>query len=243
MIVPRFVAYKITNTVSGKAYIGLTGRSLRSRWLQHQSAARCGSSVVLHRAIRKYGAEAFSIEQVASSRTFEGLCETERLLIHQHDTFSPKGYNLTRGGEGLLGVTPSANVRARAREVGRANRGRRWTEEQRVNLVAVRVAGRATNSARNGVGIVTYDGVEYPSLAALAQSYGRSNEWATTRLRNGAAVSASGRVGRRRAKTSRPVILAGVVYPSIRACSQQARHSQRVVYRMLETGQATFAEI
>lgn len=241
MSTPRFAAYKVTNTVNGKAYIGVTGGAVRARWLAHLSAARNGCPFALHRAIRKHGADAFRIQQIATSQTFADLCEAEKVLIAQHGTFSPHGYNLTRGGEGSDGHAVTPLVRARTAQIGRANRGRRWTGEQRLALSEVRMAGRAANSATNGVGVVTYGGVEYPSLGALARAHGRSKEWATTRLRKGDAVSVSGKAGRRRTKTSKPVVLAGVIYPSIRACSQQARHSQRVIYRMLQSGEATFA--
>jgi group I intron endonuclease len=110
------LAYKVTNVANGKAYIGITAGTLRRRWLAHLSdaaAERRGS--LLHRAIRKYGVGAFRIEVLATAVDLRELKVLERALIAAHGTFvtAGRGYNLTAGGEGMLGYKASQEARAK----------------------------------------------------------------------------------------------------------------------------------
>lgn len=94
--------YAITNTVNGKRYIGLTTLSLADRWSKHKWDAANGRKFAIHRAICKYGADKFIVEQIASLPRDLGedeLCALERLIIAQENTLIPVGYNMTKGGE------------------------------------------------------------------------------------------------------------------------------------------------
>lgn len=103
---------------TGKRYVGITSKTIDARWKQHVSdAARHRSNSVLHAAIRKYGQEAFSLEQIGSCDTWEAACEMEKAEIASRGTFSPDGYNLTLGGDGLLGVKHSEEFKAFISEV------------------------------------------------------------------------------------------------------------------------------
>lgn len=95
----NFIAYCITNQVNGKRYIGITKRSLTLRFSGHVLAAQKGGHNGLRNAIRKYGAEAFKIEHIASAFDRDSLLDLECLLIAQEGTLTPHGYNLTTGGE------------------------------------------------------------------------------------------------------------------------------------------------
>lgn len=53
--------YKITGNC-GRGYVGVTKRGAMVRWKQHIKDAKNGANFVLHRAIRKYGAEWFTIQ-------------------------------------------------------------------------------------------------------------------------------------------------------------------------------------
>lgn len=98
-----FRAYRITNLLNGKSYIGITTADIAVRWKQHVGWARCRKSKQpLANAIRKYGPEKFVIEHIASASSWEDLCATEVLLIAQEGTFGG-GYNATRGGDGMIG--------------------------------------------------------------------------------------------------------------------------------------------
>lgn len=103
---------------SGKLYIGITSKTLAARWRQHRynaakelkskAATECRA---LYNAIRKYGAEAFTLTTLATSGDWDELCQLEKLLIAEHAARWPSGYNLTEGGDGALGSKPSVQAR------------------------------------------------------------------------------------------------------------------------------------
>ena len=55
----KTIIYKITNRINGKVYIGQTRMSLNVRWWHHCNRKDCPA---LHHAIKKYGAENFTVE-------------------------------------------------------------------------------------------------------------------------------------------------------------------------------------
>lgn len=118
---PFGIIYKITCVASGKSYIGITTRDLKSRWKGHIDSARDRRE--WHRAIaaaiRKYGADQFTMEHIASAFNEEGLCATERELILQENTLSPHGYNLSSGGEGLFEPSQETIERMRNSHLGK----------------------------------------------------------------------------------------------------------------------------
>lgn len=89
------IIYKITNKVNGKSYIGQTRYSLEFRWRQHIHKK---DNTYFHNAIRKYGAENFSIEILEECEVSK-LNEREMFYIAKLNTFK-EGYNLTIGGDG-----------------------------------------------------------------------------------------------------------------------------------------------
>lgn len=113
-----FLAYKITHLESGKAYIGITTRTLAHRWSRHVSASKVRASA-LAGAIIRYGADQFGIEQIASATCKDDLFDLERMLIVQHQTRAPFGYNLTAGGEGAFDPSESTRMKISAIHRGR----------------------------------------------------------------------------------------------------------------------------
>lgn len=107
------IAYKITCRENGKSYIGITTRKLDRRWYEHKYVENsCGQ--LLAKAIKKYGEDAFDIEQIASC--FGGandLKQLEKDLIQQFGTKVPNGYNLTDGGDGVFGLKHSNGAKAK----------------------------------------------------------------------------------------------------------------------------------
>lgn len=99
--------YLITNLVNGKLYVGCTRVSIARRWAQHCSAARKGSSLAIHRAIRKYGVDNFKIEVLEVANTIELMLSAEIRWITSHNCIVPNGYNLTMGGEGVDFTVPA----------------------------------------------------------------------------------------------------------------------------------------
>ena len=95
--------YKIINTVNDKVYVGQTVRPIRTRFYQHlRDAYKMDpqKKIKLHRAIRKYGKEKFSVELIEECPK-ELLDEREQYWIREYDSYK-NGYNATLGGGGHL---------------------------------------------------------------------------------------------------------------------------------------------
>jgi hypothetical protein len=95
------VVYMIKNLLDGKRYIGKTSgknkfAAVQLRWARHLSMARLGNGFLLHRAIRKHGAECFSIYPIEVFRTEGAAFSSEKRWILR---VSP-AYNLSAGGQG-----------------------------------------------------------------------------------------------------------------------------------------------
>ena len=96
--------YKVTNKVNGKIYIGQTCRTINARWSEHlrDAFSKTGKrKFIIHSAIKKYGADAFSIEQIEECPNAE-LDSRERYWINFYDSHN-HGYNVDLGGKGSKG--------------------------------------------------------------------------------------------------------------------------------------------
>lgn len=109
------IAYLITHRASGRAYVGITVKTLSARWAAHQSAARRGAKTHIANAIRAYGADAFAVEQIGEAMDRVEAAELERRLIVERGTMTPAGFNLTSGGEKNVGFTLAPEVREKQR--------------------------------------------------------------------------------------------------------------------------------
>jgi group I intron endonuclease len=92
---PAAIIYLVTNSINGKRYVGLTRFPVRDRWRQHVYNANYGLRTYLYSAMRKYGAENFSIQPIASCLSVETASLVEREAIR---SLRPE-YNQTNGGE------------------------------------------------------------------------------------------------------------------------------------------------
>jgi len=102
-----FTIYKATNTVNNKSYIGFDS-NWPKRISQHKSNAVTGSTSPFCNAIRKHGWTMFNWEPIYQSTDGEHCLRVmENYFINEHRTFigytDSNGYNLTLGGEGVLG--------------------------------------------------------------------------------------------------------------------------------------------
>lgn len=104
--------YRITNTATGKAYIGLTSGSVRQRFSQHRAPCNTRGRRPLARAMRKHGLAAFVVETLYEAVDAAEAARVERAMIAQYGTMVPGGYNLTVGGEPGAGSKRSAEARA-----------------------------------------------------------------------------------------------------------------------------------
>lgn len=83
------------------------------------NARRKNKTFAVHSAIRKYGQESIEVETLASADDWGLLAAMEISAIAKHGTYSPEGYNLTRGGEGMLDLSPESRLKKSAALTGR----------------------------------------------------------------------------------------------------------------------------
>ena len=94
------IIYKITNNINNKVYIGATYQCLKSRFSQHLREVKYGSKLKIHSAIREFGKENFSIEEICRTVDKNKLYLLERKYIKFFNS-KDKGYNSTDGGIGV----------------------------------------------------------------------------------------------------------------------------------------------
>jgi len=94
--------YKIENIINGKVYIGQT-QDIYKRWHEHQRMLQNGTHYNRHLsgAYNKYGPDSFRYS-ILEECDIEDLHEREIYWINYYNSFN-NGYNLTLGGEGILG--------------------------------------------------------------------------------------------------------------------------------------------
>ena len=93
--------YKVTNRINGKIYIGQTSQTIKRRWNQHIYESNKTIEPyrsALHRAIKKYGVDAFDIVEVEECNN-DMLNEREIFWINYYNSYH-NGYNLDLGGNG-----------------------------------------------------------------------------------------------------------------------------------------------
>lgn len=93
------IIYKATNKINGKAYIGQTVQKFKSRINDHTKKSAREKSV-FHKAIHKYGKEAFEWEIIYNNISIEELDNLEKASIIKYNTnvVDGYGYNLEDGG-------------------------------------------------------------------------------------------------------------------------------------------------
>ena len=128
--------YLITNTVTGKQYVGQS-RGIKKRFARHKRAARTKhkrEAFYLHNSIAKHGVDSFKFEVLLYAKDPEYLNLMEQRCIKAYGTVSPNGYNLDTGG----GVSRTLSEDARKKLIGRPawNKGVPATEEQKLRQSA-----------------------------------------------------------------------------------------------------------
>jgi len=115
-------------------YVGYTTRNLERRWKCHCYEAQSSKGgFVLHKAIRKYSKDAFTIEELYQSADLDHTLKMkENQFIMEHKTHVTEGgYNLTMGGEGSNGYIKSEKT---CRKISEANKGKVPSDEARRNM-------------------------------------------------------------------------------------------------------------
>src|ERR1035437_1298824 len=112
------IVYLITNLVNGKVYVGQTRQPIEYRFTQHRSNARNGSNYALSKAIRKYGEESFTIQELSSHESDEELSLAEIASFYIYKTSNQRYcYNLTYGGDGTR-ATPTTCAKISRAQMG-----------------------------------------------------------------------------------------------------------------------------
>lgn len=143
------IIYKATNKANGKVYIGQTVRTLSERMTEHQRH----HATAFDKALQKYGADGFVVEQIDTAETMEELNQKEEFWIQHYGCIVPDGYNMCNGGGNTKGFHHSEESRRKMGEakadvfVGDGNPffGKTHTEESK----------RKMSSARKGMAHLT----------------------------------------------------------------------------------------
>jgi plasmid maintenance system antidote protein VapI len=115
------IVYKITNSLNGLAYVGLSVHDGRTRWRGHlMNARKQHPQQLVDKAIRKHGAENFVyevIETIDRGQAVAYLEQREQFWIHKLKTFDRRfGYNLSLGTYTNVGHTRTRAYRQAAKE-------------------------------------------------------------------------------------------------------------------------------
>lgn len=109
---PLGCIYTATCT-DGTVYVGITIAGYEMRKARHLSNASAGVQYHFYRALRKYGADAFTWSILSEGHTWDELCELERREIAALKERGVRIYNMTSGGDGTPGrtITPESSKR------------------------------------------------------------------------------------------------------------------------------------
>ncbi len=140
--------YFAENKLNGKMYIGQTSCSLKDRRDGHLTLSRSksvGSDRVFMRALRKYGIEAFVWGVFYVSENEDDLISVEVEMIALFNSKVPNGYNMTDGGDGVVGCPRSDVWRKR---ISDAMKGKRHTEESKQKMSKALKGRRLSSETR-----------------------------------------------------------------------------------------------
>ena len=110
--------YKISFP-NGKCYIGLTTRTIKERWVEHNNHAKAGNTRRLYNALRKYNmVDTFQMIVIDTAETEEELCEKEiaHIEINNSNSEGRNGYNMNDGGDGVFGYRHTEEGRQKISE-------------------------------------------------------------------------------------------------------------------------------
>lgn len=144
--------YKITNKVNNKSYIGFTTNP-KKRWYKHIWSSTHDSCLYIHNTIRKYGIKNFTFEVIYQSWDVDhclNVMEPYFIKLYRSYWKTGNGYNLTLGGEGVLGHTVSEKLKL---EISKRNTGRKYTPEQIRRMSDNRMGYRHSEETKRKIGL------------------------------------------------------------------------------------------
>lgn len=130
------IIYKATNLVNGKIYIGKTSRKLEVRIKEHVYRANKGvGKSAFAQALVKYGENNFNWCVIDEAYSLDELNDKEVFWIEFYNSYRAnnfqKGYNLTVGGEGVIGYKYTNDDREKIRL---SRIGKNHSDETRVKI-------------------------------------------------------------------------------------------------------------
>lgn len=135
---------------NGKKYIGITSKKPTARWENGKGYTK-EHQPVMYYAIQKYGWDNIQHNILFTDLTEQEAQHKERELISQYHTCihdaTPMGYNMTLGGEGMLGLKQSDKTKQTNRE---------------------RLLGKKGKDCVNSRPVIC-DGIEYESLCQFCE--------------------------------------------------------------------------
>ena len=115
----NYYIYVIHNLLNNKIYVGRTNQP-KLRWYRHRSASAGQKSTrgcYVHRAMAKYGLENFTYTVIQRLHLFKECSAAEIYWVKYYQSRNPEfGYNLTDGGEGVVGHIVSEVTKQKMRE-------------------------------------------------------------------------------------------------------------------------------
>lgn len=138
-------------------YVGFTQKTIKQRWVKHCWDAENGRKTILCNSIRKYGKKSFTTETIFGDEDDDYTLKVmEPKFIKEYNTFMDAGgYNMTLGGDGLLGSKQHNYCRKETnRKLSDEHRhklslshiGRKFSEEHRLKLSHAAKNRRKPNS-------------------------------------------------------------------------------------------------
>ena len=145
----KYFVYKHTFP-NNKVYIGITQQEPEKRW--KNGFGYDSHQELMKKAIKKYGWENIKHEILFKKLTKKEACEKEIELIALYDsTNKQKGYNISKGGEGTIGVKPTMESKEKnriahldkkasletRRKISESNKGKhnkKISEEQKIKI-------------------------------------------------------------------------------------------------------------
>lgn len=130
--------YLITNTVNNKKYVGQSikrkDKDYLTRFKEHIDLSSSKHLTKLRSAIRHYGIDAFKTELLLDDVSESDIDNQEKYYIDYYNTYylNDKGYNMTRGGQGIHGYLHTETTKQKI-----SNASRKLWEEYRKNKTAL----------------------------------------------------------------------------------------------------------
>ena len=123
--------YIITNKVNGNMYVGKTNNFTQRKWA-HFNTEKCPA---LKNAFNKYGIENFEMTPILTFKAINKevlnsvLIWLEKYYIEKYETFG-KGYNVTKGGEGLLGYKHTDEQKQHMSKIQKEYKAQEWVKQR-----------------------------------------------------------------------------------------------------------------